>query len=95
MYRIKRRDKLNWVIERWVEEHVAERGPHKGKPVPAKWDENSPVGYFNTLRSAAVRLLDEQIATELDGKAWTGQDLCRAIDKATAKVVAAVAKAEG
>lgn len=84
--RIRKRDALNWVIERWHPAGIVERGPYAGQTREAGWDETNPVGYFPTLKSAAVHALDEILSD--DG--LTGKAIAAAITEAEDRIRAMV-----
>jgi hypothetical protein len=87
--RIRRANAHNWVIERWRDAGIIERGPMKGQTRAAKWDTIKPLGYYPKLNNAAVALLDLEVANELEGEAWSGSDLSAALQAAEERVVKA------
>jgi len=62
--RIRRRDTLNWVLERWQDAGVVDRGRYMGQTREEGWNETKPVGYFPTLKHAAVSALDELLTED-------------------------------
>ena len=84
-FRILKRDKHNWVIERWQEGGTITRGRFTGQEKREGWDEINPVGYYRSLRDAAMDLLDIEIA-----EGWTGQKIKEEISAAEARVKSAL-----
>jgi hypothetical protein len=90
-FRIRRRDALNWVIERFQEGgQEITRGRYVGQLTKEKWDDVNPVGYFPNLKHATRRMMDEVLADEWPEEGWTGEDLTQAMEAAEARVLAAV-----
>lgn len=89
--RIRKRDKLNWVIEGYQQGGEAiSRGRYVGQEKQSKWDEINPIGYFPNLKQAATRLLDEELKRLWPSQGWSGEDLTKAIAEAEKRVLAAV-----
>lgn len=91
--RIRCRDEHNWVIERFQAGGIVSRGPYAGQAKQEKWDEANPIGYFPNLKSAAHRLLDEELKELWPVDGWKGEDLSALIAEAEARVLAAVESA--
>lgn len=86
--RIRNRDKHNWVIEGFDPGgYLIEKGPYAGQTKKAGWNELQPIGYYNTLASAAKRMLDEELRI-----LWNGDPavILEAIAQSEARVLAAV-----
>lgn len=86
MIRLRKFDKLNWVTQ----EHQAAgetitRGLHVGKETKERW---KTLGYHNSLKSAALSMLDREIA-----EGWTGKKLAETIEAAEQRVMRAVEEA--
>lgn len=94
-YRIRKRDKLNWVIERKQEAGTISRGRYAGQQKTEKWDEVNPVGYFGNLKEAAKYLFNQEMAEETILKeGWTGQVLHTEIEAALSRVETMVKEAQ-
>lgn len=94
-YRIRRRDKRNWTIERFQEGgQTIERGKFAGQLTKEGWDEINPIGYYPHLRNAAADLLNTLVGEEWPTEGWTGQDVQDAFNRAEARVLQAVADAK-
>jgi hypothetical protein len=90
-YRIRRANEYNWVIEDYTEAgKLIERGKFAGQLTKGGWNEQTPLGYFPTVKHAASRLLDHIVGDEWPKDGWTGENLQTAIDKATERVIAVV-----
>jgi hypothetical protein len=77
-FRIRKLDKLNWIVEEFEPAGVVSRGAHVGKEKAAKW---ILVGYYPTLVNAAGRVLDKEIAA-----GWTGEDIREVVTEARNRV---------
>jgi hypothetical protein len=58
--RIRKADKLNWVIEEFVAGgEIATRGRTAGQPKASRW---AILGHYSSLKNAAIGLADDLIA---------------------------------
>ena len=81
--RIRPLNELNWVTERLGR-------PQKGRASPAGKEGWHITGYYPTLRTASVGLLDDVLQDE-----WTGKDIAEAVERAETRVLEAVEAARG
>ena len=94
-YRIRKRDRYNWTIERWqAGGEVISRGKFAGQVTREGWDETSPVGYYPSLKWAAVKLVDVIAGDEWPAEGWTGQALLDALASVEARVLATLGSVE-
>lgn len=92
LLRIRNRDENNWVIEGYVSGgQVISRGRYAGQVSKGGWDENNPLGYYQTLEHAARRLLDYEIKMLTD---VVGDNIINKIEEARKSVIAAVKEAQ-
>lgn len=90
-YRIRRRDKRNWCIEKWQQGgQEISRGKYAGNETKEGWDEVNPEGYYPHIKGAARDLLNTLVGEEWPTDGWTGQDVQDAFDRAEARVLETV-----
>lgn len=87
-YRITHPDEYNWCLEEWQEGGGAvERGRYAGQAKQAKW--KAPQSFHNSLRNAALALLDKAAGDAL--LAGEATSILDAIKLAESKVLETLA----
>ncbi len=85
MLRINRRDEHNWVVESWNPPSEIKVGPKKGQQSEGSW---KVVGYYSSLRFAALAMLDKGTGIEVEA----GHEIIDALDKAETRIAALLSR---
>lgn len=78
--RISRPDVHNWIVEGWSEPSEIKTGPKKGEMSKGGW---KVLGYYGTLKSAAVAMLDKGAGEAVR----EGRPILEAIEQAERNVI--------